>query len=68
MRFGNRASGLMGNDKKLINKIKKSSEASGEKVWELPLWPEYSKDIKGKYADIQNLGKAGLEQLLQEHF
>ena len=57
--LGNRASGLMGNDEKLINKIKKSSEASGEKVWELPLWPEYSKDIKGKYADIQNLGKAG---------
>ena len=57
--LGNRASGLMGNDEKLISKIKKSSEASGEKVWELPLWPEYSKDIVGKYADIQNLGKAG---------
>ena len=57
--LGNRASGLMGNDEKLINKIKKSSEVSGEKVWELPLWPEYSKDIVGKYADIQNLGKAG---------
>ena len=33
--------------------------ATDEKVWELPLWPEYSRDIKGKYADIQNLGKAG---------
>ena len=57
--LGNRASGLMGNDEKLINKIKNSAEMTGEKVWELPLWPEYSKDIKGKYADIQNLGKAG---------
>ncbi len=57
--LGHRASGLMGNDDKLINKIKKSSKATDEKVWELPLWPEYSKDIKGKYADIQNLGKAG---------
>ena len=57
--LGNRASGLMGNDVKLVNKIKKSSEITGEKVWELPLWPEYSKDIVGKYADIQNLGKAG---------
>ena len=57
--LGHRATGLMGNDEKLINKIKKSSEATDEKVWELPLWPEYSKDIKGKYADIQNLGKAG---------
>ncbi len=57
--LGHRASGLMGNDDKLINKVKKSSKATGEKVWELPLWPEYSKDIEGKYADIQNLGKAG---------
>ena len=57
--LGNRASGLMGNDEKLINRVKKSSEATDEKVWELPLWPEYSRDIKGKYADIQNLGKAG---------
>tara|TARA_B100000676_G_scaffold244324_1_gene246415 strand:- start:2479 stop:3945 length:1467 start_codon:yes stop_codon:yes gene_type:complete len=57
--LGNRASGLMGNDEKLIDKIKNSAEMTGEKVWELPLWPEYSKDIQGKYADIQNLGKAG---------
>tara|TARA_Y100001970_G_scaffold23435_1_gene27554 strand:- start:33434 stop:34882 length:1449 start_codon:yes stop_codon:yes gene_type:complete len=57
--LGHRASGLMGNDEKLINQIKKSSEVTDEKVWELPLWPEYSRDIKGKYADIQNLGKAG---------
>ena len=57
--LGHRATGLMGNDKKLINDIKKSGKATDEKVWELPLWPEYSKDIKGKYADIQNLGKAG---------
>ena len=57
--LGHRASGLMGNDENLINKIKKSSEVTDERVWELPLWSEYSRDIKGKYADIQNLGKAG---------
>jgi len=57
--LGHRATGLMGNDEKLINKIKKSSKATDERVWELPLWSEYSRDIKGKYADIQNLGKAG---------
>ncbi len=57
--LGNRATGLMGNNEDLINQIKESSIATNEKVWELPLWPEYSKDIKGKYADIQNIGKAG---------
>ncbi len=58
--LGNRASGLMGNDDKLIKLIKKSSKATDEKVWELPLWPEYTREIKGKYADIKNLGNAGL--------
>ncbi len=57
--LGNRATGLMGNNEDLINQIKESGMATNEKVWELPLWPEYSKDIKGKYADIQNIGKAG---------
>ena len=57
--LGNRATGLMGNNKDLINQVKESGTATNEKVWELPLWPEYSKDIKGKYADIQNIGKAG---------
>ena len=57
--LGHRATGLMGNNDSLIEQIKKSSMATDEKVWELPLWDEYSKDIKGKYADIQNIGKAG---------
>ena len=46
--LGHRASGIMGNDKTLISKIKKASDNTGEKVWELPLWDDYSKDIKSK--------------------
>ena len=41
----------------LISEIKKSSIQSSEKVWELPLWEEYSKDIKSKIADVKNLGR-----------
>ena len=58
--LGDRASGLMGNDSKLIKKVKKASDKSGERVWELPMWKEYSKDIKSKVADIKNLGRAPL--------
>ena len=58
--LGDRASGLMGNNPKLINKVKKSSDRTGEKVWELPMWKEYSKDIKSKIADIRNLGRPPL--------
>ena len=58
--LGDRASGIMGNDEKLINKIKLSSKKTGEKVWQLPLWDEYCKDIKSQIADIKNLGRGRL--------
>jgi len=58
--LGNRASGVMGNDESLMKEIKKASEITSEKVWELPLWEEYTREIKGKYADIQNMGQGRL--------
>ena len=58
--LGDTASGIMGNDESLLNEIKKSSNKSHEKVWELPMWNEYSKDIKSKIADVKNLGRSRL--------
>ena len=49
----------MGTDDSLINKVKDSSEKTGEKVWELPLWPEFCKQIKSNIADVKNMGSAG---------
>ena len=57
MALGDHASGLMGNDPSLVNKVKKASKKSGEKVWELPMWEEYSKDVKSTIADLRNLGR-----------
>lgn len=54
--LGNEAAGLLGNDEKLIADVKKAGEASGERVWELPLWKEYSELIKSEVADIKNAG------------
>ena len=58
--LGDRASGIMGNNDKLINDIKNSSDETGEKVWQLPLWEEYCKDVKSQIADIKNLGRSRL--------
>jgi leucyl aminopeptidase len=53
--LGTDIAGLMGNDKDVIENIKKASEISGEKVWELPL-PENYKDLnKSEVADISNM-------------
>ena len=58
--LGDKASGIMGNNNDFIKEVKQSSDRTGEKVWELPLWDEYSNDIKSKVADIKNLGKGRL--------
>ncbi len=59
--LGSHAMGLMGNDEKLIEKVKTAAETSGERAWPLPLWPEYGESIKSEVADLKNVGdgKAG---------
>jgi len=57
--LGHIATGVMGTDNKLMQKVKESSKSTGEKVWELPLWPEYCKQIKSDIADVKNMGSAG---------
>ena len=57
--LGHVATGIMGTDESLIEKIKSSSEVTGEKVWEFPLWTEYLDQVKSKIADVKNLGAPG---------
>jgi len=57
--LGNIATGILGNDKALLKKIKKASKKSGEKVWELPLWSEYCKQVESTIADVKNTGALG---------
>ncbi len=56
--LGHISTGVMGTDDKLMNKVKKSSKNTGEKVWEFPLWDEYCEQIKSEIADIKNVGAA----------
>jgi leucyl aminopeptidase len=54
--LGDHASGLMGNDDALISEIQTAGEASGERAWHLPLFKEYTEQIKGNTADLKNSG------------
>lgn len=54
--FGDQAIGLMGNDKELLERVKKAGEETGERCWELPLWEEYAEMVKGHHSDLQNVG------------
>ena len=54
--LGNDITGIMGNDRDLIEKIKATAKISGERVWELPMPPDYIEMLKSPIADINNAG------------
>lgn len=54
--LGNQAAAILGNDDKLIDKLLKAGQRSGERLWQLPLWEEYGSQIKSDFADVKNTG------------
>jgi leucyl aminopeptidase len=48
--------GLFSNDDKLSKQLIAAGEASGEKVWRMPLGEAYDRMIDSKIADMQNIG------------
>jgi leucyl aminopeptidase len=54
--LGHEASGLMGNDQRLVDSLKKAGETCGERLWQLPLWDEYGETLKSDIADLKNSG------------
>lgn len=57
--LGKFAIGMFGNDPALKNRIQKAGEVAGERVWEMPLWPEYFEQLKSDVADMRNIGGRG---------
>ena len=54
--LGKEHAGLFANDDKLAEELSKSGEATGEKVWRMPLGKAYDKLIDSKTADMKNIG------------
>ena len=54
--LGKHKAGLMTNNEKLAHSLEKASTQSGEPIWRLPCGAEYTEEIKGKIADLKNIG------------
>ncbi len=48
------AAGLFSNDDAFAMQLLKSAAAAGERLWQLPMFPEYGEKIKSDVADIKN--------------
>jgi len=54
--LGAHASALYANNEDLANNLLQASEKSMDKVWRMPLWEEYQKQIDSNVADMANTG------------
>jgi leucyl aminopeptidase len=54
--LGAHATGMMGNDEKVMARLRAAGLETYERVWELPLFEEYEKQIKSDVADVRNVG------------
>ncbi len=52
--LGPHAIGMMGTSQELADRLVRAGEASGERVWQLPLWDEYREMVKSEIADVKN--------------
>ncbi len=54
--LGHQASAVMTKTDGLFEDLKAAGLQSHDRVWELPLWDEYQKQIDTTFADMQNIG------------
>ena len=70
--LGAQAAGLFANDDSLRDALLAAAEQSGERLWPMPLYPEYLDEIKGEMAEVKNsggrMGGVGTSAKFIEHF
>ncbi|MCC6726532.1 MAG: leucyl aminopeptidase [Saprospiraceae bacterium] len=75
--LGTYAGGLFSNNDELVGKLYASCDRTGERLWRLPLWDDYKKELKSDVADLKNFSgnpSAGaitaakfLEEFIEKH-
>ncbi|HUW98279.1 MAG TPA: leucyl aminopeptidase [Acidiferrobacter sp.] len=54
--LGAQAGGLLSNDEALSQELNVAGQAAADRVWPLPLWEEYQKQLDSNFADMANIG------------
>src|SRR5581483_180111 len=54
--LGTQYAAVFGTDQRLVDALVAAGRASGERLWQLPLVPEYREDLKSPVADLRNVG------------
>lgn len=54
--LGTEYAGMFSNNDELAERLSSVGQATGERVWRMPLGPEYDKQIDSQFADMKNTG------------
>ena len=57
--LGHYAAGIFSNAADLVSEFELAADASGERIWPMPLWQDYRKLVDGTHADLCNIGPRG---------
>lgn len=54
--LGHHHAGMFTDNDAMSDALTKAGQASGDRVWRLPIGPEYDRLLKSKFADMKNIG------------
>jgi leucyl aminopeptidase len=54
--LGKKATGLFSNDDGLAHELEEAGAAAGERIWHMPLYDVYKKELESEVADLKNVG------------
>jgi leucyl aminopeptidase len=54
--LGKEVAGMLSNNDGLADQLRDASRRSQDKLWQLPLWDEYQKQLDSPFADMANIG------------
>jgi leucyl aminopeptidase len=66
--LGHTLSAVMGNRQSLVDQLKQAGDACGDRLWPLPLLPEYADDIRSQFADMKNVGEGSAGTIIGGKF
>ncbi len=54
--LGHSGAGLFSHNDELARELLEAADGAGERLWRLPLWQEFTEQIKGAHGDLSNSG------------
>ena len=66
--LGDQCSGGFTNNQELMDQVIRAGGQAGERIWQLPMYPEYKEQNKSEVADMKNTGGRGAGSITAAQF